>query len=75
VGVFLSWQETHKAVDGFPGACYKGFFDENEAWIFAYPPAPTPLPSPPCPHCQLLERRLLILEQKIDFLMRDINNK
>lgn len=33
-GIFLSWAECKAAVDGFPGAEYRGFTDEEEALCY-----------------------------------------
>jgi viroplasmin and RNaseH domain-containing protein len=30
-GVFSSWRECHASVNGFKGACYKGYKTEEEA--------------------------------------------
>lgn len=31
-GLFLSWADCKKQVDGFPGARFKSFTDATEAW-------------------------------------------
>lgn len=31
-GLFLSWADCQKQVDGFPGARFKSFTDATEAW-------------------------------------------
>ena len=48
-GVYQSWEETDRQVNGFPNAHYKGYItaEEAETAYAAYTPEPEELPPPP----------------------------